>query len=55
MIAHRLSTVVDSDNIIYIQDGRVHAQGTHTQLMKDCKEYRDLYKQEEKNAKIEQG
>lgn len=47
MIAHRLSTVVDSDNIIFIKDGSVLKQGTHTELMQTCPEYNQLYKVEE--------
>lgn len=47
MVAHRLSTVVDSDNIIFIKNGQVFAQGTHNELMKTCKEYNKLYKQED--------
>lgn len=54
MIAHRLSTVVDSDNIIFIKDGTVHAQGTHKSLMKTCIDYKNLYSMEEKNTKEEQ-
>lgn len=48
MIAHRLSTVVDSDNIIFIKDGKNFAEGTHEQLIENCKEYRDLYSNETK-------
>ena len=44
MIAHRLSTVVDSDKIIYLEDGQVKDQGTHEYLMKNCTEYKNLYK-----------
>ena len=33
MIAHRLSTVVGSDNIIVMDDGRVAEQGTHEELV----------------------
>ena len=32
MIAHRLSTVVDADRIIVLQEGRAVEQGTHEQL-----------------------
>lgn len=47
MIAHRLSTVVDSDNIIFVKDGTVFAQGKHDELMQNCKEYHDLYIEED--------
>ncbi|MCR5774757.1 MAG: ABC transporter ATP-binding protein/permease [Lachnospiraceae bacterium] len=47
MIAHRLSTVIHSDRIIFIQDGRVLDQGTHQELMDSCKPYRELYMTEE--------
>ena len=33
VIAHRLSTVVDADRIILIEDGRIIEDGTHEQLM----------------------
>ncbi len=49
MVAHRLSTVVDSDNIIFIQNGKVLAQGTHKWLMRNCSEYKNLYAQEDIN------
>ncbi len=51
MIAHRLSTVIDSDNIIFIKDGVISAQGTHDELMQTCEDYQLLYSQEE-NKKV---
>jgi len=33
-IAHRISTVMNADKIIYLQDGKVHGQGTFTELRK---------------------
>ena len=47
MIAHRLSTVVDSDNIIFLKDGQVHMQGTHKELIDSCDAYRNLYLNED--------
>ena len=42
VIAHRLSTVVDSDQIIVIDQGKVIGAGTHKQLLKSTPLYREL-------------
>lgn len=42
VIAHRLSTVVDSDLIVVLQDGTVVGQGTHAELVESTPLYRDL-------------
>ncbi len=44
MIAHRLSTVVDSDVIVVLDHGRVIGTGTHSELVKSTPLYRDLAK-----------
>lgn len=46
VIAHRLSTVVDSDSIILFEDGRVQAVGTHTQLFEQSPLYRSIAQQQ---------
>ena len=47
IVAHRLSTIVDSDNIFIIDKHKISASGTHNELMKNCAEYRNLYEIEE--------
>lgn len=42
VIAHRLSTVVDSDLIVVLQNGQVVGQGTHAELVDEVPLYRDL-------------
>ncbi|MGA1248401.1 MAG: ABC transporter ATP-binding protein [Candidatus Nanopelagicales bacterium] len=42
VIAHRLSTVVDSDLIIVIDGGKVIGSGTHKQLLRSTPLYREL-------------
>lgn len=42
VIAHRLSTVVDSDQIIVIDGGKVIGSGTHKQLLRSTPLYKEL-------------
>lgn len=44
VIAHRLSTVVDSDHIVVMDHGRVVGEGTHSELVASTPLYRDLAK-----------
>ena len=44
VIAHRLSTVVDSDQIVVLDHGRVIGEGTHSELVTSTPLYRDLAK-----------
>lgn len=44
VIAHRLSTVVDSDQIVVLEQGRVVGVGTHSELVASTPLYRDLAK-----------
>lgn len=53
IVAHRLSTIVGADKIYLIDDGKVLASGTHKWLMRNSKEYHELYKLEEKYSKDE--
>ena len=44
VIAHRLSTVVDSDQIIVLEHGEIVWVGTHSELVKSTPLYTDLAK-----------
>ncbi|MBM7787833.1 ABC transporter ATP-binding protein [Tenggerimyces flavus] len=41
-IAHRLSTVIDADQIVLLDAGKVRATGTHLELLERDELYRDL-------------
>ena len=43
MIAHRLRTVVDADQIIVLEDGKLAELGTHEELMEKKGLYEKLY------------
>lgn len=46
IIAHRLSTVMDADRIMVVEDGKITAQGTQQELMKKSKLFKELYSKE---------
>ena len=46
LIAHRLSTVIHADRILYMEDGKIMAEGSHEELLKNCEAYRLLYSEE---------
>ena len=43
VIAHRLSTVVDADQILVVNKGQIEASGSHPELLEKCRLYRDLW------------
>ena len=43
VIAHRLSTVKDSDQIFVVNDGNVTAHGTHDELLASCPLYKEMW------------
>ncbi|KPU45488.1 putative multidrug export ATP-binding/permease protein [Oxobacter pfennigii] len=44
IIAQRISSVIDADKIVVLEDGCVEAIGTHGELLKKSKVYRDIYR-----------
>jgi ATP-binding cassette subfamily B protein len=51
IVAHRLSTIVDADEINIIDKGRLLASGTHEKLLNSCEIYKNLYSGEDLNSK----
>jgi subfamily B ATP-binding cassette protein MsbA len=49
IIAHRLSTILDADQIVVLKKGQIVCQGTHTELLQTCPDYKKLYKQQIRN------
>ena len=42
MVAQRVSTILDADRILVVDDGQIVGQGKHEELMKNCPLYRDI-------------
>lgn len=43
IIAQRISSVIDADTVIVMNDGRITGAGTHDELMQNNTEYREIY------------
>ena len=43
IITQRISSVIDADKIVVLEDGKIAGIGNHSELMKNCEEYRDIY------------
>ena len=55
VIAHRLSTVRDSDKIIVLKEGRVVEIGNHDELLSKKGEYYKMYFRNSNNSFSEEG
>ena len=42
IVAQRISTVLNANQIVVLDDGRIVGAGTHEQLMESCQEYREI-------------
>ena len=42
MVAQRISTILDADRILVVDDGRIVGEGTHRELLKSCPLYREI-------------
>ena len=53
IIAQRISSVMDADMILVLDDGRVVGQGSHAQLMESCEIYREVYESQQEGVSID--
>lgn len=52
IIAQRVSSVMDADKIVVLDDGKIVACGKHDELMKSCDIYREVYESQQKAGAI---
>ena len=50
IIAQRVSSVQHADQIIILEDGKIHAIGTHDSLLENDSIYQDIYYSQQEGA-----
>ena len=50
IIAQRISSVMDADKILVVDDGEIKAQGTHSELLEASDIYQEIYKTQQKGV-----
>lgn len=50
IIAQRISSVKDADEIVVLDDGKIDAVGNHDELMKSCEIYQEIYTTQQKGV-----
>ena len=52
IIAQRITSVMDSDRIVVLDDGKIDGVGTHEELMKNNEIYREVYYSQQKGSEL---
>lgn len=55
IIAQRITSVIGTDQIIILEDGRIHAAGTHAQLLESDPIYQEIYASQMKRGDTDAG
>lgn len=50
IVAQRVSTIMDAEQIIVLEDGKIAGSGTHTELMASCPVYQQIVSSQRKEA-----
>ncbi len=53
IIAQRITSVMDADLILVMDDGRISAMGTHAELMEKSNIYREVYRSQQEGVSID--
>ncbi len=54
IVAQRVGTIVDADNIIVLDKGKLVSQGTHSFLLENCELYREMVNSQFEGAEVEE-
>jgi ATP-binding cassette subfamily B protein len=52
IVAQRIGTIMDADNIIVLDSGKMVGQGAHAELLKTCRVYREIAESQLSEAEL---
>ena len=55
IVAQRISTILNADQIIVLDEGKIVGIGTHKELMNSCEEYQEIASSQLSKAELEGG
>ena len=55
IIAQRINTIMDADQIIVLENGRIAGKGTHDELMEGCQVYSEIARSQLSKEELERG
>lgn len=53
IVAQRINTIKDADQIVVLEEGKIAGKGTHLNLLKTCKVYQEIVKSQLSDAEFE--
>jgi ABC-type multidrug transport system fused ATPase/permease subunit len=53
IIAQRISSVMNADTILVLQDGEISAQGSHSELLESSLAYREIFESQMSNKVLD--
>lgn len=55
IVAQRISTILNADRIIVLDDGKIAGMGTHRELLRGCEAYREIARSQLSEAELKGG
>ena len=52
IVTNRVPTIELCDEVLFIEDGKIRAQGKHEDILNEVKSYRSLFLEQEKASKL---
>lgn len=55
IVAQRINTIMDADQIIVLENGSIAGKGTHKELMEHCEVYSEIARSQLSREELERG